>query len=87
VLDKVRDAPLARPLLLKALTELGDPRRTITALWPPQTAAEAVTVGGAILESGSREEAEAFVQLELVSGSGDASVREISRRISDRRLR
>jgi len=86
VLDRVKDAPLARPLLLKALTELDNPRRTITMLWPPQTAAEAVTVGGAILESGTREEGEAFVRLEIVSGSSDASVRDISRRINERRL-
>ena len=85
-LDRVKDFPLARPLLLKGLTELNNPRRIITMLWPPQTAAEAVTVGGAILESGTRAEAEAFVRLEIVSGSRDASVRDVSRRINERRL-
>jgi hypothetical protein len=30
---------------LKALTELGDPHRTITMLWPPQTIGEMVTIG------------------------------------------
>jgi len=32
-------------------------------LWPPLTNAEAVTIGGAILEGGTKEEAEAFIQL------------------------
>jgi hypothetical protein len=87
ILDGIRDAPLARPLLLKALSELGAPRRTITSLWPPMTTAEAVVVGGAILENGTREEAAAFTKLELVSGSADASIREISARICERRLK
>jgi hypothetical protein len=87
VLDGVKDMPGARPLLLRALTELGDARRTITALWPPSTIAETVTVGGAVLESGTKEEAEAFIELALVSGSTDASVQDISRRIRERRLR
>jgi hypothetical protein len=54
-------------------------------LWPPLTNAEAVTIGGAILEGGTKEEAEAFIQLTFVSNSTDASVRDISRRISERR--
>jgi hypothetical protein len=85
-LDKVRDVPLARPLLLRALAELDDARCTIVTLWPPRTIGEAVTVGGAILGSGTRDEADAFVRLEFVVSSTDASVRDISRRISERRL-
>jgi hypothetical protein len=72
---------------MKALGELGDARRTITTLWPPLSSAEAVTLGGAILDSGTREEADAFVRLELVSGSLDASVRDILHRVRERRLR
>ncbi len=87
VLDKAKDLSGARPLLLRALTELSDPRRTITMLWPPLTIAEAVTVGGAILESGTSAEAKAFIELALVSGSTDASIGDISRRIRQRRLR
>ena len=87
VLGEVKDIPLARPLIVKALGELGDARRTIATLWPPQTSVEAVTIGGAILDSGTREEAEAFVRLDLVSASRDASVRDILRRIRERRLR
>jgi Calcineurin-like phosphoesterase len=87
ILETVKEVALARPFLLRAATELGDPRRTIATLWPPLTVGETVTVGGAILESGSRQEAEAFVQLPLVSGSVDASVQEISRRIHERRMR
>jgi hypothetical protein len=55
-------------------------------LWPPLTIPEAVTIGGAILDGGTREEAEAFVRLPLVSSSTDASVQDISRRIQERRL-
>jgi hypothetical protein len=86
LLDTVRDAPLARPLLLRALTELDDPQRTIEMLWPPQTIAEAVTVGAAVLQSGTRKQAEDFVRLPLVNDSPDASVRHISRQIFERRL-
>jgi Calcineurin-like phosphoesterase len=86
ILDTVKEVPLARPLLLRALTELGDPRRTIATLWPPLTVGETVTVGGAIIESGTKQEAEAFVRLPIVSGSSDASVQDISRRIRERRL-
>lgn len=87
VLDAVKNLPLARPLLLRALTELADPRRTITMLWPPLTIAEAVTVGGALLENSTRQEAEAFLKLPFVSASMDASVQDIVRRIHEGRLR
>jgi hypothetical protein len=86
VLEEVKDLPAARPFLARALAELSDSRRTITMLWPPLTIPEAVTIGGAILDGGTREEAEAFVRLPLVSSSTDASVQDISRRIQERRL-
>lgn len=87
ILCDLKDIPLARPLLVKALSELDSARLTIATLWPPLTGVEAVIVGGAILDSGTREEAEAFVRLDVVSGSKDASVRDIGRRIRERRLR
>ena len=87
VLCKMKDVPLARPLLMRALGELDDARCTIEMLWPPLTNAEAVTVGGAILDAGRPEEAEAFARLDLVSGSVDASVCEILYRICERRLK
>ena len=87
ILEGIKDSPLARPLLLKALEEQDDPRRTITTLWPPLTSAETVTLGGAILNCGTREEAEAFIQLDFVSNTVDASVREISKRVFERRLK
>ena len=87
ILEGIKNSPLARPLLLKALEELGDSRRTITTLWPPLTSAETVTLGGAILDCGTREEAEAFFKLEIVSNTEDASVREISERMFERRLK
>ena len=83
----VKDVSLARPLIVKVLGELGDARRTIAMLWPPLTNAEAVMLGAAILESGTREEAGAFVRLEFVSGSMDASVSDILHRVRERRLR
>ncbi|HTT76770.1 MAG TPA: metallophosphoesterase [Candidatus Binataceae bacterium] len=87
ILDKVRDAPLARPLLLRALAELGEARTTIATLWPPQSIEEAVMVGGAIVDSGTREEANSFLHLELVMNRNDASLREISHRVRERRLK
>ena len=87
VLDDIKDTPLARPLLVKALDELGDARRTIAILWPPLSNVEAVTLGGAVLDSGTPEEAEAFVRLGLVAESEDASVREIFRRVNERRYK
>lgn len=87
VLDEIKEVPLARPLLVKALEELGDERLTITKMWPPINNAEAVTLGGAVLNVGTREEAESFIRLSLVSDNKDASVRDISRRIVERRLK
>jgi hypothetical protein len=87
VLSSFTEIELARPLILKGLTALGDSRRIITMLWPPLTISEIVTMGGAILESGTKEEGKAFVELARVANSPDASVREISRRIQERRLR
>jgi hypothetical protein len=80
-----RAAPLARPLLALAVSEVGDPRSAIDLLSPPETIAEAVVVGGAIVEAGTRAEAEAFLTLPLVAGSADASVLNIARRVRERR--
>jgi hypothetical protein len=87
ILEGVREQAAARPLILKALSESGDARRTIAMLWPPQTVAEIVTLGGAVLEAGSRQEAEAFVQLLPVADCADASVKDMAQRIRERRLR
>ncbi len=87
ILEGIKDNPLARPLLFKALEELSDPRRTITMLWPPLTNAETVMLGGTILDDGTQEETELFIQLNFVSNSKDASVREISKRVSERRVK
>jgi len=87
LLDKAKDLPLARPLLLKALDELGDDRLMITTMWPPTSNIEVVTLGSAVLRSATRDEAEAFIRLDLVSENTDASVREICDRIIKRRLR
>lgn len=86
LLENIQDLPLARPFLVKTLNDLGDARMTIKRLWPPQTIPEAVMMGGAILEAGSKEEALAFRQLPIVPGATDASLMEISRRVFERRL-
>lgn len=87
ILSQVKDVPLARPMLVKALEELGDARLTITTLWPPMNNTEAVIIGSAVLNSGTLEEANSFIRLDLVSDNMDASVREVSRRITERHLR
>jgi hypothetical protein len=87
VLDTVKEMSVARLFIMRALVELDDARQTIRGLWPPRTIAEAVTVGGAILDCGNKAEAENFVGLEFVSASEDASVNDISRRIRERWLR
>ncbi|WP_409192993.1 metallophosphoesterase family protein [Bradyrhizobium sp. RDM4] len=87
VLQGVKQSPLSRPLLLKALTELRQPRRIIESLWPPLSSIEAVHLGAAILEGGTREEAVAFGKLDIVTGSGDASVRDMATRVSERRAK
>jgi hypothetical protein len=87
ILNKIKEVPLARPMLVKALGELGDERLTITTMWPPRNNTEAVILGGAVLNSGTTDEAKAFIQLDLVSGNMDASVQDILGRIVERRLR
>ena len=84
VLIEIKGIPLARPLLLRALENLEDARSTISALWPPLNDAEAVMLGGAILEDGTLAEAEDFMELTIVRESADASVREILIRIRER---
>lgn len=87
LLRKVAHIPLARPLLLAALERLGDLQGMIELLWPPQSISEAIAVGGAIFDAGTHAEALRFVQLPLVSESTDASVRDLLRRLHDRKLR
>lgn len=84
---KLTSVPLARPLLRRALVELNDCQRTLEVLWPPQTPEEAVLIGGALLQGGNGAKAEEFLKLQLVADSTDASVREVSRRVRERRIR
>lgn len=81
VLDRVRDLPLARPLLAEALDQLGDTVLIMVRLWPPLSARETVILGGAILDSGTSERAQAFLQLPIVADNADASVRDIANRV------
>jgi hypothetical protein len=80
-LATLKEDPQARIMLTKALEELGDNRKIITNLWPPQTIRETIILGGAILESGTEKECDDFIHLTLVSASSDASVREMRQRI------
>jgi 3',5'-cyclic AMP phosphodiesterase CpdA len=87
-IDLLADSPrdsIGRPLLAKALFELGDTTRTIELLWPPTSPAEAVQIGDSILQSGTSLQAARFLALELVNRGADASVSEIARRIRERK--
>jgi len=84
VLEPVKNNSRVRPFLVRALEECGDPRRIIVTLWPPQNEKEVVTLGGALLESGSQKEIKDFIQLNIVSDNNDGSIREILQRVSER---
>lgn len=86
-LEAIRDDDRARPLLSRALSELGDDRRTIALLWPPRSTAECVLIGAAILNRRDRVAGEEFLSLREVAQCGDASVLEISDRIRHQLLR
>jgi calcineurin-like phosphoesterase family protein len=86
ILRPHRAIPLARPLTARALSEIGDSHLTIDVLSPATTIGEAVLIGGAIYESGTRIDAEAFLATPIVSDTDDASVREIARRVRERRV-
>lgn len=83
----MKEEPFARSFLVRVIRELDNARLTIDKLWPPRSETEAIIVGMAILESGSREEIAAFLSLKLVAESPDASVREVRERINERRQR
>lgn len=84
VLEGIKDAPLARPLLVEALRKLGEDSKTVALLWPPLSSEEIVLVGAAILNRGRSQDALAFLKLDSVSTSKDASVEDIRRRITRR---
>ena len=88
VIEMLVDTPpdsVGRPLLAKALSEYGNPSKTITLLWPPNIPAEAVQIGDAVLQNGTPEQVVQFLALDIVTKGGDASVLEIARRIRERR--
>jgi hypothetical protein len=85
-LESLRTVPEARLIMVRALEQLWEPQQVIALLWPPITAAEAVLVGGAILAAGDRGQAQAFLDLPLVSQTTDASVRHVATQVRERRL-
>lgn len=87
VLAVVRDDPVARPLLVRALSARGTPSQSLEMLWPPTTAAEAVVIGGALLEGGTAEKAREFLALDVTAKGTDPSVREIVQRVKQGLLR
>ncbi len=86
LLRDLRADPFARVLLTAALENTDDFESTIELLWPPQSVKEAVAVGGAILATGSRDQSVSFVALPFVATHEDPSLREIVRRIRERKL-
>jgi len=86
-LKSVKNSPLARIFILKALQEINDNDLVMGTLWPPEKADEIVLVGGAILETKDKDKAADFVQLSAVSGSTDSSVIDIVDRIKKRVLK
>lgn len=76
--------PNARPFLRRALSELADYRQIIELLWPPQTLEEMVMLGGAILNAWNPALGSAFLELEAVRNSDDASVRDVKQRIENK---
>lgn len=80
----LKHIPIAKPFLLKALGELNDARCTITSLMAPTTTAEAVMLGGALLEGGTAAELESYINTGFVFENHDSSIREICQRIKRR---
>jgi hypothetical protein len=73
--------PLARRLLVQAIQQASDSSLVVRYLNPPSSDAEAIVVGGAILELEERDLANEFLELPQVASSDDASVREIVRQL------
>jgi hypothetical protein len=84
LLREIKHLPLARPLIVKALTELGDDEVTIAVLHEPSSSAEVVLLGAALLGRGQKSDVESFLQMPIVLQSLDASVKEVVRRLKIR---
>jgi len=81
ILEPSRREPEARRYILRALQELGDPNLIMNTLYPPTNAPEAITVGGALLESGSASQRAAFIRMVEAAGWVDPSLQTILQRI------
>ena len=82
VLSPIKGMPMARAMMISVLSELQDDAKTVALLWPPATNEEIVLVGGAVLNRRDPDEGRAFLALEPVSNSHDASVSDIRKRVS-----
>lgn len=87
ILGKMKDDPFAQPLLMTALSQLGDDEMTLKVLWPPSSNAAIILVGDAILNLQHRARAATFLQLDAVINNPDSSVADIKRRINTRWFR
>lgn len=80
----LKDHALAKPFLLKTLEALDEPETTISVLGTPSSTAEAVILGGALLEVGNSEQIQDFMRLDIVKLSTDSSLLDISKRVARR---
>lgn len=86
-LSPLAHVPLARPLLVKVVHQLMDPKVAMDVLWPPTSIEEAVVIGTAILNNGTFDQCRVFVDHPTITNLNDATVRTIVDRITERRLR
>ena len=84
LLKSLKEMPMARAMIVSALSELQDDAQTVAVLWPPTTNEEIVLVGGAILNRRNPDEGKSFLELKVVSDSHDSSVVAIRQRIAQR---
>jgi hypothetical protein len=75
---------LVRPLLAQALFSLRDVEQIFAVLSPPLNVAEAVEFGGLLYEDGSPEQIAAYLGLDGVDNSNDASVRKVAKLLRER---
>lgn len=87
LLKPIKDDPVARTFIVKALQEIDNDDLVIEMLWPPQKVGEIVLVGAAVSQIKDKDRAEKFLELSDVKNSQDRSVLDIVNRIKERVLK